>query len=447
MRTSLTRAGRLTLTAGLVVLALALRSRAPGLVPLAVLLLAAVPVAWAQAARLGALQVTAPVRPQVTSVGGRVEVSLVLAGQRRRPGLRLRVGGPAASTAPEVVAAVEVAVPGAPSTGAASAVAVSLPALRRGGLASVSVEVADLGVLGLLARSRTVLVPVDVLVVPRWRPLDLQQIRRTGDEEDPPPPWSPALPRGVEPRGMREWRSGDEPRAVSWRATARTGRLTVREWDAPGADGLALVVQLAQDSAAPVPAGAREPLADPHAGLVEALASVGAAALRAGRRLSLVHAIEADGRSASSGGARTGGQEPTGAGRLVPVRVREDLTLASLLGGLAEVPSLRTTLAGLAAQGAAAAGRGGTVVLGVGIGWGEWSPDELVEVARRVTGSGCTLQVVVGRTHAPLLPPGAEEALRAVAALATVTDAGDLLAEAARPAARPHVDLPAMAAP
>lgn len=45
-----------------------------------------------------------------------------------------------------------------------------------------------------------------------------------------------------QPSGVREFRSGDEPRRVHWKATARRGRLAVLEWDADGRSALETVL-------------------------------------------------------------------------------------------------------------------------------------------------------------------------------------------------------------
>ena len=51
--------------------------------------------------------------------------------------------------------------------------------------------------------------------------------------EDPPvrPPVSRAWPSGFEFYGMRDYIAGDDPRRVVWRASARLGRLVVREFE------------------------------------------------------------------------------------------------------------------------------------------------------------------------------------------------------------------------
>lgn len=45
-----------------------------------------------------------------------------------------------------------------------------------------------------------------------------------------------------QPSGLRDWRDGDEVRAIHWRATARRGRPVVTERDGVAGDGLELVI-------------------------------------------------------------------------------------------------------------------------------------------------------------------------------------------------------------
>jgi uncharacterized protein (DUF58 family) len=50
-----------------------------------------------------------------------------------------------------------------------------------------------------------------------------------------------------QPSGLRDFREGDEIRAVHWRATARRGRPVVTEWDASVGEGLELVLDRRAD--------------------------------------------------------------------------------------------------------------------------------------------------------------------------------------------------------
>jgi uncharacterized protein (DUF58 family) len=83
-----------------------------------------------------------------------------------------------------------------------------------------------------LARSRQPLLPAtEILVHPSTEVvIDRPTARKW---EDPPvrPPVSRAWPAGFEFYGMRDYVLGDDPRRVVWRASARTGRLLVREYE------------------------------------------------------------------------------------------------------------------------------------------------------------------------------------------------------------------------
>jgi uncharacterized protein (DUF58 family) len=83
--------------------------------------------------------------------------------------------------------------------------------------------------LGLAERETVVAEPFELLVHPRIelvadRPLTRQY-------EDPPirPPVSKPWPSGMELYGIREYKPGDEIRNIVWRASARTGKIMVRE--------------------------------------------------------------------------------------------------------------------------------------------------------------------------------------------------------------------------
>lgn len=88
-----------------------------------------------------------------------------------------------------------------------------------------------------LTRRRTVLdAPAEVIVHPRTEGVHDRVVSRAW--EDPPvrPPVSKPWPTGFEFYGMRDYVSGDDPRRINWRASARsldvesgTGRYLVRE--------------------------------------------------------------------------------------------------------------------------------------------------------------------------------------------------------------------------
>ena len=83
--------------------------------------------------------------------------------------------------------------------------------------------------LGLTQRETVVEEPFELLVHPRVEVVSDRPLTR--QFEDPPirPPVSKPWPSGLEFYGMREYSPGDDLRRIVWRASARTGRVMVRE--------------------------------------------------------------------------------------------------------------------------------------------------------------------------------------------------------------------------
>ena len=83
--------------------------------------------------------------------------------------------------------------------------------------------------LGLTQRETVVAEPFELLVHPRVEQVSDRPLTR--QFEDPPirPPVSKPWPSGLEFYGMREYVPGDDLRRIVWRATARTGKVMVRE--------------------------------------------------------------------------------------------------------------------------------------------------------------------------------------------------------------------------
>ncbi|MCW2545170.1 MAG: hypothetical protein JWM40_2722, partial [Frankiales bacterium] len=83
--------------------------------------------------------------------------------------------------------------------------------------------------LGLATR-RTVVAPeFELLVHPDIETLSDRPLTRQFEEPPVRPPISRPWPSGLEFFGMREYARGDDLRRIVWRASARTGRLMVRE--------------------------------------------------------------------------------------------------------------------------------------------------------------------------------------------------------------------------
>jgi uncharacterized protein (DUF58 family) len=83
--------------------------------------------------------------------------------------------------------------------------------------------------LGLIQRETVVAEPFELLVHPEIRFVSDRPLTRRF--EDPPirPPFSKPWPSGLEFYGMREYSPGDDLRRIVWRASARVGKLMVRE--------------------------------------------------------------------------------------------------------------------------------------------------------------------------------------------------------------------------
>ncbi len=94
--------------------------------------------------------------------------------------------------------------------------------------------------LGLLKVARPVDAPKELIVYPE--PADLTEARG-GDGDHLPGASSDYL----QPAGLREYRPGDEFRAIHWRATARRGRPVVKEWDGGAGSGSEVVLDRRTD--------------------------------------------------------------------------------------------------------------------------------------------------------------------------------------------------------
>lgn len=101
----------------------------------------------------------------------------------------------------------------------------------------------------LTKRSQRLADPVSVIVHPRIEPAYDRIVSR--EWEDPPvrPPVTKPWPTGFEFYGLRDYVSGDDPRRIVWRATARTldveagtGRYLVRESEQGITDRVSLVL-------------------------------------------------------------------------------------------------------------------------------------------------------------------------------------------------------------
>ena len=96
--------------------------------------------------------------------------------------------------------------------------------------------------MGLSRRETVVAKPFELLVHPSVEQVSDRPLTR--QYEDPPirPPVSKPWPSGLEFYGMREYVPGDDLRRVVWRATARTGKVMVREAEQGITDHITIIL-------------------------------------------------------------------------------------------------------------------------------------------------------------------------------------------------------------
>jgi uncharacterized protein (DUF58 family) len=96
--------------------------------------------------------------------------------------------------------------------------------------------------LGLSQRETVVAEPFELLVHPRVELVSDRPLTR--QFEDPPirPPVSKPWPSGLEFYGMREYTQGDDLRRIVWRASARTGKIMVREAEQGITDRITMII-------------------------------------------------------------------------------------------------------------------------------------------------------------------------------------------------------------
>jgi uncharacterized protein (DUF58 family) len=171
---------------------------------------------------LAPLQVTRTPRPTTVGVGGkaRVDIEIRNAGRRRTPHLMLwepvgRRGG-----APMQLAALE--------PGAAAVAAYAVPTVRRGVIVTGPLSAERRDVLGMAVRARRLAGEAEVMIVPQIVPLPFPAVGGAGrlGQQLRIKAWGQT---GSEFHALREYAEGDDPRRVSWKASARSTNLLVRE--------------------------------------------------------------------------------------------------------------------------------------------------------------------------------------------------------------------------
>ena len=156
-------------------------------------------------------------------------------------------------------------------------------------------------------KSRDLASPAEILVYPAVHPVRMPAPRARHIGESP----VARLGRRGEFFGLREYRGGDDRRAIHWRSTARAGRLLVREFEEEAQRRATIVC----DNALPADAGAEAEQALERA--ISLAASLAITYLSAGWAVRMIC---------------RGGQLPFGAGPAQQVRVLKLLALLPTVG-------------------------------------------------------------------------------------------------------------------
>lgn len=120
-----------------------------------------------------------------------------------------------------------------------------LPPLPRGVHTITAAWLESTHPLGLFRRRRALAAPAEVIVHSTPAALASARSRNEILAELAGTPNLPAA--GLEPTDLRDYRAGDEPRRISWKATARRGSLIVREYETPATAALEVVLDLRVD--------------------------------------------------------------------------------------------------------------------------------------------------------------------------------------------------------
>ena len=136
--------------------------------------------------------------------------------------------------------------------GARKRLVTTLHPTRRGNRPAAAVTVRSTGPLGVAARQRTRHVPWSVQVLPpftsrRFLPEKLARLRELDGSVA-----APARGQGTEFDSLRDYVSGDDPRSIDWRASARRSDIAVRTWRPERDRQLLLVLDTGRTSAARV---------------------------------------------------------------------------------------------------------------------------------------------------------------------------------------------------
>jgi len=166
--------------------------------------------------------------------------------------------------------------------GARRRLVTTLHPTRRGNRPAAAVTIRCTGPFGVAARQRTRAVPWVVQVLPpftsrRFLPEKLARLRELDGAVA-----APVRGQGTEFDSLREYVSGDDPRSIDWRASARRSDIAVRTWRPERDRQLLLVLDTGRTSAARV---GNEPRLD---AAIDAALLLTAVARHAGDRVALI---------------------------------------------------------------------------------------------------------------------------------------------------------------
>ncbi len=181
------------------------------------------------------------IAPEKAQVGELVTVEMVVWSDRRirRPLVTVSDNLPSRMAVAERTASLPVA----PAFDVPIRTQYKFRPLRRGLFKWTSVTVHGTDALGLQTMTRTYQVsPTEILVVPTAIPikLDLPSASGWGSAETEA---GQARGTGIEPRGVREYTSGDSIRYIHWRSSARRGLLQVKEFETGSHAAVGFVIQ------------------------------------------------------------------------------------------------------------------------------------------------------------------------------------------------------------
>jgi uncharacterized protein (DUF58 family) len=148
---------------------------------------------------------------------------------------------------------------------------------RRGVATFAGITFSSAFPFGLMRKSVTVAAPGTLVITPRVERLRREAASNLMSRAESGLTSAPVLGRGDEFYGVRDYVPGDSPRLISWRATARTGSLVVREHTAPTAGCLWIVLN-PNAPAGPID----DPTSDPVEQAIVLVASLVDAAIVAG---------------------------------------------------------------------------------------------------------------------------------------------------------------------